>query len=274
MSRALRAGAVRRLLTPLALLLVLLGAGRALASVAVRGDGPEELADSAMDQLDDALDHYDYAAMQEALVDIDAVYVKVSDKTRKKLDKSLAAVFSTRPAREIDWEDRTLDSASKLLPAYQLAVGLLFDKDSGAKLFTDALKQKHVKDWSDARALLVEALGQRKDDGLVSLIGGYLTDESPDVVASAARALGHYSEASQDVRRSCTKLLIDAWMEHHEAAEKEEKRSRGKEEAKADFLVRVEGAFSASLTSIARQTFIHPTEWRDWFAEHGSEDTF
>lgn len=233
--------------------------------------GPEELASDALAVLGEACKRYEYETIEEALLDFDLVWDKVSDKTRKKIEKGIAGVLSTRPAREIDYESGT-DPATKLLPAYELCAGILFDKPDGDEVLADALKHKHVKDWPDARALLVEALGAREDATLVPLLITYLEDEDAGVVVAAAKACGVFSEETPEVRRTATAALIEAWLAHHDAAEKEAKRSKGKEEERAEFLLRVEGAFASSLTSIARQSFTEVGEWRDWFAEAGSKE--
>lgn len=234
--------------------------------------GPEGLAKMALESFGDALDDYDYPVMEEALGDLDMVYAKVSPKTLKKIHKAIAKLFKTGPNKAVEWgaESRPEDD---LVPSYQLAIGMIYDKDEGPKLIRDALKQRHVKEWGEMRATFIEALAQRVEESQVDTLIDYLEDEHPDVVVAAAQGLKRFSEHDGALRKECAEALLDAWLERHAAMEKEARKVKEDDPTPAgDFLLRVEGSFEDGLTRLTRQRMSDPLEWREWFAEHGADE--
>ncbi len=232
------------------------------------GDGPEKLAESALKMFNKALSDKDVPRLEEALSDFDAVYEKVAEKTVKKFHKAYGKLFKLAPRQE-QREDGS-DPRSELLGAYQLACGTVFDKDGGQEILKTALKQGHVKQWPDAEALFVEALGHRLEPENVKTIAGYLTDEQSAVVRAAVSGLGLLSEQDVAVRRSACKPLIDAFLKLSKAAEKEAK--KGKKEDAQSLLLRVEGTFHDSLLKLTRQRLDTADGWAAWFKENGAGD--
>lgn len=249
-------------------LLIALLAALLCAPLRAADDGPEQLADDALDRFDEALSDRDTRGLEEALVDMDAVYAQVPEKTIKKFHRAYGKLFKLEPRGEIR-EDGS-DPRDELLRAYQLALGTVFDKEGGQQLILSGLKLGHVKRWPAAQALFVEALGFRADPGDIKTLAGYLKSDEAPVVRAAVGGLSMFSEADVDVRRSAVGPLIDALSACSKAAAKEAK--KGKEDEAQVFFLSVEGTFYDALLKLTRQKFGTADEWAQWFAEHGSGD--
>ncbi len=238
----------------------------------------DEVALEALDQLKEGVDDHKPELVNEALRDLDDVYVKLDPKTLKKVHKGISTMFAKLVPREgnslirggfVD-EAELQGTRRQVEDCYVLAVGMLFDKEDGADLLTTALKKKHVKDWPEVRAVIYEGLSYRVDATLVKEFTKILTDPSPRVAAAGAAALGRYFEEDMETRRGIVKSLIEVYQKHHTAMEKEAK--KGREEVAADYLASVEVAFGESLTALTRRSLTEAPEWTEWWGEHGDDE--
>lgn len=239
-----------------------------LSPVATAGDGPEELAEQALDMFNDALSDKDVPKLEEALIDFDAVYDKVPEKTVKKFHKAYGKLFKLEPREEIR-EDGS-DPRDELLRAYQLALGTVFDQEGGREIILSGLKLGHIKRWPAAQGLFVEALGFRADPKDIKTLAGYVESDQAPVVRAAVNGLSMFSESDVDVRRSAVKPLIDVLGGLSTASQKEAR--KGKDEEAQQFFLAVEGTFYEALLKLTRQKFNSADEWEQWFKENGAGD--
>ncbi|GEM_PF-2314910 len=240
----------------------------ALAPGLVAGDGPEELADLAMAQIKRGVKEYRPGLIEEGLRDLEAVYLKVGKKTVKKIGKSVTSVFKLKPKKpDLDGAD----TREELVEAYLLCVGLIYDKPEGQGLIHSALKQKHIADWWEVRASLVEGLGYAKDAGELSFFAKELDVPNPLVSAAAAFALSQYSEEPVPLRRRAVEAILDSWLRYDEEAQKEISRKKETMAAR-DRLANVEGPFGEALQVLSRQDHESVHQWADWYTQHGAEN--
>jgi hypothetical protein len=239
----------------------------AFAPGAGQDDGPEELAKLAMANIKVGVKDYRPAAIEEGLRDLDMVYLKVSAKTLKKIGKSVTSVFKLKPKRPSEENE---DTREDLIEAYWIAIGLVYDKPEGPALFHAALKQKHIADWWEVRAAIIEGLGYAKDPGELAFFKKELNVKNYLVASSAARSLGQYSEEPLPIRRKAVRSIIDSWLQYTKDAKKEVDRKK-KTTAAQDALADVEGPFGQTLTLLTRKDYLDAQAWDNWFKEHGSE---
>jgi len=239
----------------------------AMAPGAIAGDGPEELAKLAMAEIKSGVKDYRSSAIEEGLRDLDSVYLKVGRKTVKKIGKSVTSVFKLKPKRPSEENE---DTREDLIEAYLLAIGLVYDKPEGSALLHAALKQKHIADWWDVRASVIEGLGFAKDPRELPFFERELNVRNHQVAGAAARALGQYSEEAVLVRRQAVRSIIDSWLLYTKEAKKEVDRNK-KSTAAQDALADVEGPFGQALTLLTRKDHLDAKSWEEWFTEHGSE---
>lgn len=253
--------------------------GLLLASLAPLSAQVDEVALEALEQIENGVEDHEPERVAEALKDLDDVYEKVSAKTLKKVHRTLKKMFSDFVPREGNSLVRgggIIDRAElegterEVAECYTLAVGILFDKDEGGTLLTDALKRKHVKEWPEVRALIYEGLGYRVDVKLIKDFQKILTDDDAAVAAAGASALGQFLEHDMDVRRDIVESLVEAYAEHHEAMEKEARKAR--EEVAADYLAVIEVEFDEALSALTRRRFQDAPEWSQWWEEHGDDE--
>ncbi|RKY22401.1 MAG: hypothetical protein DRQ55_01190 [Planctomycetota bacterium] len=237
------------------------------ALVAAAQAGPEDLAADALDALKQGLKSYEMASVEQALLDLDTVYDKVSAKTVKEIGKAVTKVFKTkpRPARE-----QLEDTREELIDSYHLAIGLVFERPEGAALLSAALKQRHLDDWPEMRASLIEGLGYRRDPGLLKTFSKLLDEESPLVANAAAGALAQLAEEPIAVRRSAARAVLDAWTEAAELAQREQSRKK-KTTAARERLDSIEGPFELCLRKLTRQRHDGPEAWALWFKQQGGK---
>jgi len=234
----------------------------------VTGDGPEELADLAMAQIKRGVKEYRPGLIEEGLRDLESVYLKVGSKTVKKIGKSVTSVFKLKPKKpDLDGAD----TREVLVEAYLLCVGLIYDKPEGQALIHSALKQKHIAEWWEVRASLIEGLGYAKDEGELSFLANELDVPNHLVAAAAAFALSQFSEEPVPLRRRAVSAIIDSWLSYDEEAQKETSRKKETTVAR-DRLANVEGPFGAALQVLARQDHENVQQWTDWFTQHGAEN--
>ncbi len=238
--------------------------------------GPETLAEMALKSLREGIEDHQIENVAEALADLDSVYTKVSPKTLKKIHKAVGTMFADLVPRKADENvrggydlEQDPGTEQEVAACYGMAVGMLYDKDDGPKILTTALKQKHVKDWPDVRALIYEGLGYRADPALLKDLTKALRDPAPVVVAAAATALGQFHDADMSVRKSAAAALADAYLDYQEDADREAK--KGRSEDAAEVLAVVELAFDGSLTSLTRQSLEGAAAWDEWVKAHAKD---
>lgn len=241
----------------------------------------DEVALEALDVIEEAVDDHEPGKVAEALRDLDDVYDKLSERTLKKVHRGLKKMFADFEPKEgsavgvgTGVIDRSQLEGTKrqVGECYTLAVGILFDKPDGDELLLDALKRDHVEEWPEVRALIYEGLGYRVDPELVDEFVDVLEDDAPEVAAAGAIALGQFFENDMELRREIVEELIEAYLEHHEEAEKEERRGRDDEREASDYLAIIEVPFDESLRSLTRRSFEGAPEWEQWWDEHGNDD--
>lgn len=228
---------------------------------------PDELALDVCDSIKEAVKDYQPLRLETALRRLDELYDAVTPKTLKKVDKAILSVFKLKPRRpDIAGED----TREELVEAYLLAIGVVYDEESGPGLLQQALKQSHVKDWTDVQSAIVEGLGYRKDPKLIGLLTDYLEGADAVVAGAAARALAQYSENPQEERRQIVVAMLEIWEEYAEAADKEIRRDK-EERVARDALADVEGPFGLALVKLTRQDHPDVVSWRTWFDGHGAD---
>ena len=260
-------GLVRTLLVTL-LMATMVSLPGASAAAAVPGDGPEELAGLAMAQIKRGVKEYRTGLIEEGLRDLESVYLKVGSKTVKKIGKSVTSVFKMKPKKpDLDGAD----TREELIEAYLLCVGLIYDKPAGQGLIHSALKQKHIDDWWEVRASLIEGLGYAKDPGELSFFAKELDVPNHLVSAAAASALSQFSEEPVPLRRRAISAILDSWLSYDEEAQKEISRKKETTAAR-DRLANVEGPFGEALQVLSRQDHEDVQRWADWYKDHGAEN--
>ncbi|GJM20703.1 MAG: hypothetical protein DHS20C15_06180 [Planctomycetota bacterium] len=231
---------------------------------------PDDFAAEVLERFDLALDKGYVDQLQEAVQDIDLVYEKVSDKTRKKLNKALAGMLTSKPRQTIGEDGQSPEQL--LSPSYAGAIGILHDKPGGVEILRKALKSKHLKEWYDVRGLLYEGIALSLDPDDISLIAKGLAEPDAYLVATAAGSLAIYSDQDVDVRREAIEELIDGWEALVETAEKNERREKGSEAR--EFLDQVEPALIEAAGDITRRRQSDLDALREWFAETGKGDAW
>ncbi|MFT7462510.1 MAG: hypothetical protein ACI9EF_000850 [Pseudohongiellaceae bacterium] len=234
------------------------------------GDGPEELAELALADIKRGVKEFRPEAIEEGLRDLESVYLKVSEKTMKKIGKSVTSVFKMKPKKP---DQGGADPREALVEAYMLAVGLIYDKPAGQGLLHAAHKQRHIADWWEVRAALVEALGYAKDEGEMSFFAKELDVDNHLVVAAAASAMAQYAEEPVPLRRRAVSAILKSWESYAVEAEKEVSRKKDSTAAR-DRLANVEGPFGEALRELTRQDFEGVESWADWFTQHGDENNW
>jgi len=248
----------------LSLCLLLCAAWPHVALAAVL-DGPDDFAEEILERFETALDEDRSEQVLEAMQDIDLVYPKVSDKTRKKLEKALAKMLAAKPSAVIGANGEPPEQ--RYGPSYIAAIGILHDKPGGLDILRKTLKNRHLEEWYEVRGVLYEgiALSQQAED--IGLIAKGLREPDALLVSSVAESLGLYRDADVALRREALEELIDAWEYLTSEAEKAEKRNKG--EAAREFLDQVEPAFIDAAGDLSRRRQTDLAGVRAWFAEVG-----
>lgn len=253
----------------------------ARATTAPFQDDVEDLADDALDAIDQAIDERDPERMRESFETLDMVYRDVSPRTVKRIGKAVGKVFSKYQPRvevldydEVTDEYEIFSDKDDVEGIYVMAVGLLYDKPEGPDVLKPLLKQAHIKEWGEVRAAIVEGLGYRADPGELSFFSGLLKDSDPAVARAAVVAIGQLKDADFAIRKKAAKVLVERYADATKRAQKELKRKR--EDAEAGdaerFLGAVEAAMDEALTELTRQRFTGSADWETWFDEHPDEE--
>ncbi len=246
----------------------------------------------AVEIMDAALNDRDPAKIKPVFTTLDEQWANLSPKTIKRVNKSISGMFAKlkpRESRDIDTlgEDAkngrfdpeegsrrlaTDTQKQDVLDCYHSAIGLLYDKPDGPAVLLPVLKLQHVKVWPDVQVLVLEGLGYRGEGALEKEFEGYLRHENPAVASAAASAMGHLQDQPMDVRRRAVTALVDAFSAAQKASDKEASKVGEDDERPARrYYSSVMLAFREALTSLTRQSFDKPPEWREWLDAHGKD---
>ncbi|HTE05200.1 MAG TPA: HEAT repeat domain-containing protein [Planctomycetota bacterium] len=268
------------------------GAGGAGGAAAPAADEAAEAAGmSVVATIDDAVDQHDPVKIKPVFETLDTTWPRLSQKTIKRVEKSIGAMFAKlkpRESRDVDTlgddarngrfkpedepDGKSDNQKADVLDCYHSAIGLLYDKPDGPSVLLPVLKLPHVKTWPEVQVLVLEGLGYREDPALAKEFEAYLRHESTLVACAAAEALGHLRDQPQDVRRRAAGAVVDAFCAAEKASEKEAgKVGEDDEHPARRYLSSITVSFREALTALTQQTLAKPSEWRAWFDAHGKD---
>ncbi|MGQ0553625.1 MAG: HEAT repeat domain-containing protein [Planctomycetota bacterium] len=226
-------------------------------------------------------------AILKALMALEPIHLQLSEKVLKRVDKALLAIFKDFEPREsvdlplqppLPGDDPIVigpDPREEVRDCYVMSIGLLYDKPGGAAILLEVLKLRHIKEWPELHARVLEGLGYRRDPVLIKELSTHLVDPSPVVASAAAMALGQFNEAPVAVRRQAVAALIAALEKADAAVVKEARRSKGDEpRPAAERVAAMAVGFSDALKMLTRQSHADTKAWKSWFTSQGAEDTW
>jgi len=261
--------------------------------VAATGDEAADAAAMAVvETIDKAVNEREPTKIKPVFATLDEHWAHLSPKTVKRVNKSIGAMFAKlkpREFRDVDTlgedaingrftpdednpEPATDTQKQDVLDCYHSAIGLLYDKPDGPAVLLPVLKLPHIKTWPDVQVLVIEGLGYRGEAALEKEFEAYLRHENTAVASAAATALGHLRDQPMEVRRRAVTALVDAFSAAQKASDKEASKAGEDDERPARrYLSSVMLSFRDALSSLTRQTFDKPGEWREWYDAHGKD---
>jgi hypothetical protein len=253
----------------------------------------DEAAMAVVETIDKAITERDPVKIKPVFTTLDEQWARLSPKTVKRVEKSLSAMFAKLKPRDAQVDVDTMGDQARngryepdednpppetdnqrqdVLDCYHAAIGLLYDKPEGAAMLLPVLKLPHVKSWPEVQVLVLEGLGYREDQALAKDFEAYLRHESTTVASAAAASLGRLREKPMDVRRQAVSSIVDAFTAAQKAADKEAAKAGEDDDRPARrYLSSITVSFRDALTSLTRQNFDKPAEWRTWLDAHGKD---
>ncbi|MBI1848862.1 MAG: HEAT repeat domain-containing protein [Planctomycetes bacterium] len=214
-------------------------------------DSPEKTRlETSLTAAETALKDKDADGATKALIDLGDIYknVKLEDKDKKRIVESVGKFLRS--------------SEAKVQKSGAEALGNM--GSDGAKYLKAALGDKDLKenDRKEVRLAVVESLGRTKDPSESKTLLNLLKDKDSDVIAAAARGLGHYNDAKEGVRKDIAKEMINILDSAYNGANDPKNTTAIK---KFDV---IRDPMMTALNSITGHTVNNAGEWRKWYNDN------
>jgi hypothetical protein len=240
---------------------ILLGLGLLtvfMASVAAQGDDAQSLAD-AIAGLKTAVKEKQDPDQIHYIKIVGEKWAAADEKQRKEIFK---LVRGNLKSRNPEVKDATVEALGMMNGGKRDR-----DADTATKLLDVELRGKACKDSDTYKAAVMKAMGRlQRPKGATALIKE-LKKGSDQVVASAAAALGQFTDADIRVKKEVVEELIKIYTgADSKASDPRDTTAKRKLEI-------LKPAMDASLKSLTRQTNINNApDWRTWWNKEGKKD--
>ena len=245
---------------------ITLGLALLLAVPGAASDSPDEALDllaTSLKGVNKSDDEVRDESVQNVVATIDVLtgsFADFDDKQKKEVIKGISKVFSTRT------HDRGGDTSGDKI--YMAAAAAFSEMGPDAeKMLKKAMKTKHLEKKIDVQELIIEAIGNHKNEKNIDMFIKLLVDDDAKIVRAAVNALGQYHESDAKVRKKVAEGLVKQYANTHSL----DLREKGRNPVWRERLTTIEVPMNEALAKLTLQSFQSAPDWEKWYNDNRSK---
>jgi hypothetical protein len=230
---------------------------------------PDPKVEALLDDLDKAVKDRKFELDKRAVEIIDGLQARYEDlhpKDQRSFLNSLAKVFRAKK--------RKPDTPGQLYEATLTCIGTIGGKDASRVLLrVYKSKQFDDREWIKVgmQQVLLENLGRTKDEKMIEILVDVATrDPSDPIKAAAGKALRHFSESKQPVRKDIVKRLLRDYGKIEGEANGLDLNSEIRTTRRRT-LAAIADVWNTTLQAMTGQKFRTAEDWQHWYTKNKTD---